>query len=938
MEEITYVGEHLWLGQVGHFFNVLSFIAAIVAAISYYFYQQNTNKGREAGPWKTIARPAFVTHAISVFIIFGLIIFAMLNQWYEYYYVFDHVNGNLEQEYILSAFWEGQEGSFQLWMIMHAILGLIILKRKGEWEAPVLAVLAFVQVFLASMIVGVYFEFGDFAYKLGSNPFLLVRDVLDAPIFSNAEYLNLLEGRGLNPLLQNYWNVIHPPTTFMGFASTTIPFAFAIAGLWTGKHRAWLEPGLKWALFSGAVLGTGILMGSFWAYEALTFGGYWAWDPVENGILVPWLTLIAGIHANLISKNTKYSVKSTYFMYIITFVLVVYATFLTRSGILGETSVHAFTEMGLEWQLVAFVLTFLFLGLGMLIYNRKSIDTPQQEEALNSREFWMFIGSLVLLFSGVLIIGSTSLPVYNTIMQIFNPDYVGRVIQDAVPHYNRYQIWIGIFIGILSAGGLFMRYGRAVKTQMLVKHFALSSILAVVATVITSFIIDLAHWQFIVMAWAGFFTAFSNLDYIITVLKGKLSLASSAISHLGFGVMLIGILASGANMRHLSSNPFMFKELVTAEEAAKYVKLYKGKSLFANNYWMTWESDTLINRNRYYQIRFDEVGPGEKIINTFRVRPTSLLSNDFTKVAALNPDTKHYLSKDIFTNLAALPPSKMDIKNFHEMEDTMTWVRYDIPLGEEFETETAKISLDKLHFAPDRPDYNERSHDVGVAIDMTVRPKWRTLDTVEHISSALGLDGNLLYRYPSILEDYRMRVRLVDTLMDYVFVPESDLTYSSYRVKNNESFTFEDFTIQLTGFDNKPSHKNYEEKKGDIAVAANLNILHENGATYQSSPLYIIRDSRPFSIKDMIAEEGLSLRLSDINPKDETFEIKVAKQTRGDLKIPIEISEKLPETNYIWFEAREFPGISLFWGGTVLMMVGLFMAWGQKRKQSKRTL
>jgi cytochrome c-type biogenesis protein CcmF len=127
---------------------------------------------------------------------------------------------------------------------------------------------------------------------------------MDAPIFSNADYLNLIKGTGLNPLLQNYWMTIHPPTLFLGFASTSIPFAFAMAGFMHKDHKGWLKPVLPWALFSGMILGTGILMGGAWAYEALSFGGYWAWDPVENMSLVPWLILIAGIHTNLIARNT----------------------------------------------------------------------------------------------------------------------------------------------------------------------------------------------------------------------------------------------------------------------------------------------------------------------------------------------------------------------------------------------------------------------------------------------------------------------------------------------------------------------------------------------------------------------------------------------------------------------------------------------------------
>jgi cytochrome c-type biogenesis protein CcmF len=149
--------------------------------------------------------------------------------------------------------------------------------------------------------------------------------------------------------------VIHPPVLFLGFASTIVPFAFAMAGLWTKRIGDWTKPALPWALFSAAVLGTGIMMGGRWAYESLNFGGYWAWDPVENASMVPWLTLIGGIHTLLIYKHTGHSLRATHFLFLITFNLVLYSTFLTRSGVLGDTSVHAFTDLGMNFQLLAFL-------------------------------------------------------------------------------------------------------------------------------------------------------------------------------------------------------------------------------------------------------------------------------------------------------------------------------------------------------------------------------------------------------------------------------------------------------------------------------------------------------------------------------------------------------------------------------------------------------
>lgn len=934
MEEINYVGETLWVGQLGNFAIVLAFVSSILACAGYALYQSSANKGLADSSWLRIGRWSWITHVVSVGSIFSLIIFAMLSEMYEYVYVYEHVNEVLPGEYILSAFWEGQEGSFILWMLWHLVLGTVIFSRRGKWEAPVLAVIALVEVFLSSMLLGVYIEIGDFTYKLGSNPLLLLRDTLQIPLFTNAEYLDLLEGKGLNPLLQNYWNVIHPPTTFLGFASTTVPFAFAMAGLWLGDHKGWLRPALRWALFSGAILGTGILMGSFWAYEALTFGGYWAWDPVENGILVPWLILVAGIHTNLIARNTDYSIKATYLFYILTFVLVVYASFLTRSGILGDTSVHAFTNLGLEWQLVAFTVAPLLLGVFGFLYRRKDIPSPEKEEALGHREFWMFIGSLVLLFGGVLIIGSTSLPVYNTIRQIFDPNYIGSVIKDPVPHYDRYQLWIGVFVAALSSFTVFLRYGRPVIAKRLATRALVAAALAVGLTLLTTLWIDLAIWQHKVMAWAGWLSVVLSLDYIINIAKLKPKAIASATSHLGFGLMLIGILASGANKRHISSNPFMFKEIISAEDAGKYVRLYKEKPLFANNYWVTWERDTLIDRTRYYTIRMDEVGANEEIISSFTVKPTSLLSNDFTKVAALNPDTRHYLTKDIFTNIAALPPSKMDIENYHAMEDTMQWTQYMVRLGDTLDAETVKVIPQALDFSPDREQYLEKEHDLGVGVDMTVLHKRRSIDTVAYVTPALGVEGNLLYRYPEEVENFRMRVRLADTLMDQIYVPDDQLAYEEFTVKRNGTFSYGPYTVQLASLSSNPDTSRYRAQQGDIAIQAELRVEHQ-GTFSNASPVYVIRGSRPFSIKDLDANTGLSFRLSNINPQSETFTIKVARQYNEDVVIPVEIAEKLPETNYLWFEAREFPGINLFWGGTIFMMIGLTIGWLDRRSQDK---
>ena len=374
---MKYLGEHLLPGQIGQFFVILSFVSALVATIAYYKAAQ-AQLVEQAAAWKKLGRLAFIVDAASVFIIFGIIYYIISNHYFEYHYAWNHSDRSLDTGYLLSSIWEGQEGSFLLWMLWHGVLGILLIRTSGKWEAPVLTVVSFVQFILATMIIGIHI----FDVKIGSTPFLLTRQVFqDAPIFTQADYLTRIkDGNGLNQLLQNYWMVIHPPVLFLGFASTLVPFAFAISGLWTKNYGGWTKVALPWTLFSACILGTGILMGAAWAYESLTFGGYWAWDPVENASLVPWLILVAGLHTQVIFNATGHSLRATYLFFILSFIFILYSTYLTRSGDLQDTSVHAFTSLGLNWQLRVFVLLFLLPSAYLFIRRYKAIPSIAKED------------------------------------------------------------------------------------------------------------------------------------------------------------------------------------------------------------------------------------------------------------------------------------------------------------------------------------------------------------------------------------------------------------------------------------------------------------------------------------------------------------------------------------------------------------------------------
>ena len=653
---MDYTGEHLLPGILGHFFIILSLVASLVATFAYFKTTRSKNEA-DVSSWKTMARGAFLVEVLSVFAIFGILFYIIYNHLFEYKYAWQHSSRTLEVKYLLSCFWEGQEGSFLLWSIWHCVLGSILIRKARNWEAPVMTVVSFAQVCLATMIAGIYF----FNWRMGSNPFVLLRNEMDAPIFSQPNYLSLIkDGNDLNPLLQNYWMVIHPPVLFLGFASTIVPFAFAIAGLWTKKTGDWTKPALPWALFSAAVLGTGIMMGGRWAYESLNFGGYWAWDPVENASMVPWLTLIGGIHTLLIYKHTGHSLRATHFLFLITFNLVLYSTFLTRSGVLGDTSVHAFTDLGMNFQLLAFLFVFLIPSFVFYAIRYKSIPHIVKEEQTSSREFWMFIGSLIFFLTALFITIATSLPVIN---KIFGSNFT--MGEDAVFSYNRVIIFVAIIIGILTAVIQYLKYKQTDLKFFRKKIIAPTIISLIISTLALAF--GNINYQehglgFLGAIWfamvCSIYAIIANVSYVWIGMKGKLKLSGGSISHLGFGLMLAGILISSSKKEVMSWNTSgIFVQLgeknkITGEPGEN-LTLVKGLPTTMGNYSVTYESDSVHPEKPlwYYKIHFKNKTGNEQ----FTLMPNAFVNYKGNQGLMANPAARHYWDHDIFTYITSLP-------------------------------------------------------------------------------------------------------------------------------------------------------------------------------------------------------------------------------------------------------------------------------------------
>jgi cytochrome c-type biogenesis protein CcmF len=944
MEKIQYIGETLLPGQLGQLGVLLGFVGALLSMIAYWFATQR-RESTEFESWRNIGRYAFLTHGLGIFMVIGALLYAMINQLYEYQYVQAHVSEELPMKFIFSALWEGQEGSFLLWMFWHVLLGMVLLFNGKSWETSTLTVIAAIQAVLGTMLLGIYVGWGDEPAKFGSNPMLLLRQAIDAPIFAQADYVKLINGNGLNPALQNYWMTIHPPTLFLGFAATAVPFAFAIAGLWTRRHTEWLRPALPWALFCGSILGIGILMGSAWAYEALNFGGYWAWDPVENTSLVPWLLIIAGIHTNLVAKATGHSVRSSYIFYLLGFLLVVYSTFLTRSGVLGDTSVHAFTEMGLENQLVLFISVFTLSAFGLMIWRWRGIPNPKTEEATGSKEFWMFIGTLVLLFSAVLITGSTSLPVYNKVMQVFDPTYEGKVITEPVEHFNKYQLWIAVFIGIFSGFAQFLRF-RENNWSKNAAHFAVHTGaalgIAAILTYATSRLIELPTWQYALLTFSGYFTIVSNVDYLLNYLRGNLKQAGSALSHIGFGLMLVGIMASGVNRKIISSNAFLMDGLIAGadeEMAKKNITLFRNVPTLMQDYMVTYVGDTLEHYTRTYTVNYQRKNRQGKVVEDFNLYPTILYDKSFTKIATSNPDTRHYWLKDVFTHISALPEVEQNFELKKQREEELKYKALEITRGQTqvlydtlrvenqdtVFTRNFQISLESVSRNPLHHDYKPEPGDL--AFSAKLRVKRSDDDSVYYANPAIVLRGQLIYTYPDQIDDLSCKFKINENGLEKIFVFDNQLQYETLNLRQGEEGQWQDLKVKFTGFNKVPEHPDYQRKEGDLAVGAMLDISAANGKVYHAEPIFLIRDQQPLSVKVDVPELDLHLRFPLLDPGKETIQLMLAKATASST-IPLEVATDALPANYIVLEAMEFPGINVFWLGSLLMMFGLgFSIW-----------
>ncbi|MGV3601485.1 MAG: cytochrome c biogenesis protein CcsA [Dyadobacter fermentans] len=583
---------HSTIGNAGHLLVIVAFVSAILATFAYFKAGIAGGTVEETQNWKKFARGVYWVHLAAVLGVVFSLYWIIGNHYFAYHYAWKNSSLSLPTGYTISSFWQDQEGSFLLWIFWNVVLGAVLIFSNRSWEAPVMTVFALVQAFLTSMILGVVIPGLDM--KIGSTPFLLLKEVMpDLPVYKMDPNFIPKDGNGLNPLLQNYWMVIHPPTLFLGFASTLIPFSFAIAGLWSKRINEWIRPALPWSLFSALVLGVGILMGAYWAYETLNFGSYWNWDPVENSSFVPWLVLIAAVHVMIIARRNATALKASFILTIATFILVLYSTFMTRSGVLGSASVHSFTDLGLSGQLLIYLFTFMIVSIGLLIYRWKSLPSDEEEVSTYSQEFWIFIGAVVLCMSGFQIIFTTSFPVYNKIAEAFGFVLNLALPADQLSHYNKFQLWFFALIIVLTGVGQYFWWKKTGKGKLQALYNPLLIALLISAAVIT--VKQVRDIQYIVLLTTSIFAIVANGNILLNIIRGNYNLSGGAITHIGVALMLIGVLFSSAYTKVVSMNNsglmISRSEEFTAndnKENKENITLWLNKPEKMGDYMLTW--------------------------------------------------------------------------------------------------------------------------------------------------------------------------------------------------------------------------------------------------------------------------------------------------------------------------------------------------------------
>ncbi len=600
--------------MIGNISLTLALFAGVFSVIMYFLTFRGYKNTLQ------LARIGYHTTAIFILVASALLLHAILTHQYQYKYVYNYSGSDLPIGLLISTFYAGQEGSFMLWTLFSAVIGLILLdytSKRGDLEQRTMMIFTLALTFLLIMInpllkspftyIWSQPDFIDFANInasflsipdlqnfIFSDPqsnkqFVQMSDQLYGVLQANNITVNqfIIQGKGLNPLLQNFWMQIHPPILFIGFSMSAVPFAFAVAALLKNEYKDWVKQALPWVLSGTMVLGLAIMLGGYWAYGVLGWGGYWGWDPVENSSLVPWLVGVASIHTLLVQKKNQASdggsrfVKTNLILSIMTYVLVLYSTFLTRSGILGDASVHSFVDPGMTVYLflVIFLGLFTVIGIGGIAYRWKFLTQHFSfEENVLSRELALFTGSVALIAAAIIVLVGTSAPIF------------GQTVE--LKFYNELNLPIAIIIGLLNGVSIILKW-KQTDTNQFWKQSRISFLISALFTIAVVVFGGLGQIMLAVLIFSSVFALTVNLEIAYKIFKGKKSYVGAYVAHIGIALFLVGVVATAGNSEQMQIDlvkgvkqqafgyDLMFAGYSPIENGTKYafnVEITKGNS------------------------------------------------------------------------------------------------------------------------------------------------------------------------------------------------------------------------------------------------------------------------------------------------------------------------------------------------------------------------
>ncbi len=613
---------------LGFWITVAAFVSALAATYNYY---RNANKQR------FVFYPGRVWVKISVASVFAaslILLIQFLQHDFTNGYVYGYSDRSLPLHFLLSSFYAGQEGSFLFWALCSAIIAIMLMRYTStrKIEPQVMAVyMGMFAILLLLLVVKTPFEHLWHKYQ-------------GAPVGEMPP-----DGNGLNPLLQNFWMTIHPPVLFVGFAAMAVPFSFAVAALWRREYQEWVHSAFPWILFAVVSLGMGLMLGAYWAYGVLGWGGYWGWDPVENSSLVPWITGVALIHTLLAQRRSGRFVRTNFALAIISFFLVVYSTFLTRSGILGDSSVHSFTDPGATayWMLVGYLLTILGVGFGFMILRNKEIRPATTENEFVNRETALAAGTIALLLSAAVILFGTSLPIVSN--STVEPSF-----------YDQTNLPIAVAIGLLIGLSLFVQWGTDEWKAMLVR--SLKSLGASVLTTGILWFFGVQEFAVVLFVFASAFAFFVNFEFLLRTIRSDARLLGGKLAHIGLAIMFFGIIATGK----FSSEKHVSLELNSPQEVLGYTMTYTGHEPTPDG-------------------KFAFHVKAEKDGKTYNISPVMFDAGD--QGLMRNPDIASFLTRDVY-----LSPVSLDQTDTHDHDNEI----YNLTKGEPFSIGDVKATFVKF--------------------------------------------------------------------------------------------------------------------------------------------------------------------------------------------------------------------------------------------------